>query len=121
MALSRVGRAPCSIPALGFIVFTGCMGSDPLMTPPPPPCLCLGVTVQPGEATIGIGDTIRIHVVQVSGLRDKYRTWASADSIVAGVDTGGLVTGLRSGTVVIVVTIHDGDLAAEGAATVHVQ
>lgn len=99
---------------LGIVVMassaalSGCWSDSPTepSLPPPPPVPTLAeIRIQPGLATIRVGETVRL---TATGVRDDGSaatltsvTWTSGNQSVATVDQQGLVTGLEPGTVTI--------------------
>ena len=70
----------------------------------PPPCTDLGPAVSPNQATIAVGDTVRIRatVALCPGQgADGSLLWTSVQPAVANVDSFGLVTGLAPGVATI--------------------
>ncbi len=69
-----------------------------------PPCLLRSVTLSPNQATIAVGDTVRIRasVPQCNGQpADTSAVWTSLQPAVANVDSFGLVTGLAPGVATV--------------------
>jgi uncharacterized protein YjdB len=68
-----------------------------------PPCMALGPTVSPNQATIAVGDTVRIraNIVRCVAPADTAAVWTSLQPAIANVDSFGLVTGLTPGVATI--------------------
>lgn len=120
--LARLGVA--LVPA--FVVgWLGCVSAQPIedSSPPPPPGVGVAnfVTVSPDPASIGIGDSLRFTAAVRTG-QAKRTTWAVSDTLVAVVDSGGLLRALRAGTVAVRATVILTDqTSASGAATLTVR
>ncbi len=80
-----------------------------------------GVTVDPAEVTIGVGDAdvqFTAVVAAVGGASEEV-TWASSDPDVASVDAAGLVSAVATGTATVTATsVFDPTIS--GSATVNV-
>jgi hypothetical protein len=77
------------------------------------------VTVDPAQAIIGIGGSIRLTATVLDGNGEplsRQPTWTSASTSVATVNADGTVTGIAEGTVQITATVDD----AQGTALIEV-
>ena len=78
-----------------------------------------GITVDPAEATIVIGEEKALTAtVAPADATDPSVTYTSSDEAVASVDEKGTVTGLKVGTATITATTKDGGFTAETKVTV---
>jgi hypothetical protein len=72
---------------------------------PPPEPLVSDVSIDQGDQTIEVGDTVQLSVtVGASGGASQAVTWSSDNTAAATVSDGGLVTGVAQGTAVITAT-----------------
>ncbi len=80
-----------------------------------------GVSVTPTTTTVEVGASVMLSAtVAPSDATNKDVTWASSDSSVAIVSTGGVVTGIATGNAGITVTTEDGGYSKTSAVTVTV-
>lgn len=71
--------------------------------------LATGITFQPSAAIIGERDTLRVKVNFVpANTSIKKVTWSSSNTTLATVDSTGLVTALKQGSLTITVNTQDG-------------
>lgn len=71
--------------------------------------LATGLTLQPSTAIIGERDTLRVKVSFLpANTTIKKVTWSSSNTTLATVDSTGLITAIKQGTVTINVNIQDG-------------
>lgn len=71
--------------------------------------LTTGLTLQPSTANIGERDTLRVTVTFLpANTSIKKVTWSSSNAILATVDSTGLITAIKRGTVTINVNMQDG-------------
>jgi hypothetical protein len=91
---------------------------QPAASAPPPSNA--SVAIQPGAATLAVGDTAQLQVVvrDKKGMivRNPKVAWATSDAAVATVSRTGLVAGLSAGAVTITAT--SGSLSATATVTV---
>lgn len=77
-----------------------------------------GVTVEPAELTLAVGETRALNaVVQPEDATDKSLTWSTSNDSVVTV-SGGTVTAVGPGTANVVVATNDGGLTDSCAVTV---
>lgn len=115
-------RAIVTMAALVALLSCG----DDTTTPPAPPVepsRPTTIAIEPDSFFVSAGDFVRLKSV-VEDQRGKLvfsapLTWASSDPAVATVDTAGVVTGIREGTVTVTVTT--GPISATAAGTIHSQ
>ncbi len=75
--------------------------------------LATGLTLQPATATIGERDTLRVKVNFVpANTSIKKVSWSSSNTSFATVDSTGLITAIKQGTVTITVNTQDGSGAS---------
>lgn len=78
------------------------------------------VEITPAQATIRTGEQVRLSV-EVRGIAEPNGfTWFSKDSTIASVSQDGVVTGRRTGEV-LVGARPNADQAVDGLARIHVQ
>jgi uncharacterized protein YjdB len=71
--------------------------------------LATGITLQPSPAIIGERDTLRVKVTFLpANTTIKKVTWSSSDATLATVDSTGLVTAIKQGTLTLTVNSQDG-------------
>ncbi len=67
------------------------------------------LTMKPTECSVAVKGNYQLAVaVEPTNATDKTVTWASENAKIATVSDGGLVTGVKEGTVKITATAHDG-------------
>jgi len=80
-----------------------------------------GVTVSPASTLLAIGVTKQLTATVFPIIAsNKTVSWSSSNTLVATVDTNGVVTGIADGSVVISVTTQDGNKTANCAVNVSV-
>ena len=87
-------------------------------------CTLIGVTVSPATANIQVGDTLRAKAhygptAQCGGVAAPDYRWRSSDTIVATVDTGGLVRAKHFGVASITALLKQ-DTTEAGAMIVNI-
>ncbi|MBO4902181.1 MAG: Ig-like domain-containing protein [Lachnospiraceae bacterium] len=67
------------------------------------------LTLKPDKCSVAVKGNYQLAVaVEPTNATDKTVTWATSDKTVATVSDGGLVTGVKEGSVTITATAHDG-------------
>ena len=101
-----------------LIVVAACGDSDGLT--PPPPLVVTTIEVTPPATELGVGDTMRLHVVvkdqHGATMPGRSLTWVSGDVTVATVDAG-FVTAVGAGSAEITASVE----SRSGSATVSVR
>lgn len=78
------------------------------------------IKLTPNKNNIDIGSSTQINVVvEPANATGRDLVWTSSDASVATVDSNGIVTGLKSGTVTITVKTKDGKVTASTTITVN--
>lgn len=118
----KAGNAVISVVSASGIFSDRCditvtkSGSDPV--PEPDPILVTGVSLEPQEALLKVGETIELEAtVSPQNADDKRVEWISSDENVATVQAG-VVTAVATGTAVVRVTTVDGGYTATCTVTV---
>ncbi|MGN7823635.1 Ig-like domain-containing protein [Chitinophaga sp. 22536] len=71
--------------------------------------LATGLTFQPSPVTIGEKDTIRVNITYIpANTSIKKVTWSSSNPALATIDSTGLISAVRQGTLTITANTHDG-------------
>jgi len=84
-----------------------------------PPVLVTGVTLDPGSASLEVGQTTQLtETVNPANADDKSVSWSSDNTSVATVDANGLVTAVAAGSATITVTTTDGSFTATASISV---
>ena len=74
----------------------------------------------PASSTINVGGTVALAAnITPNNASQQAVTWKSSDSSIASVDSSGLVTGIKDGTVTIIATSVDGLLEGTRSITVN--
>ncbi len=78
-----------------------------------------GISIAPAADTVSVGNTVDLDpVFEPENAVNKRVTWTSSDSSIATVDSTGIVTGVKVGTVTITVKAEDGGFTATKEMTV---
>ncbi len=83
------------------------------------PVAVTGVSISPSTVTVQTGNQGQLTAtITPSNATDQNLVWKSSNSLVASVDSGGMITAVAAGSAVITVTTQDGGYSAACTATV---
>ena len=108
-------------PFLGLLLICiACADSIPAPTPVPPPGpLVAIVSLAPNDATVAVGDSVRIQVIS-NNLGETAWTWTSSNRSLASVGPTGWVRGEAAGDLMIL-ACGQNQTTLCGGVTVHVR
>ena len=118
--MQRVFCSTVLVAALSVAGLTAC-GDKVNVVQPAPDSAVTAVTVQPGAATLNVGDKVTLVATVTAGPAQTNRnvTWTSSNTTVATVDNAGVVTAVAGGTASIIAT-SAANTAIKGAAVITV-
>ena len=119
--MPRVPRMSSRISAvIVFVGLTACSDTGGgVLVPGASPGAVSAVAVSPSSASVQVGLTVQMTATLIDGQGNEASgdvSWTSSNTVVASVDSGGLVTGLVAGAATITATVN----SVSGSATVTV-